>query len=57
MNEEKYSAGLVKSVTKKSDNSTYGPNPTTSCFFKHDNSLLAVGFNDSLLSIYDINKV
>ena len=57
MAEEKYNAGLIKTVTRKNDNFQFGPNPTTSCFYKHDSSLLSVGFNDSSISIYDINKV
>jgi hypothetical protein len=57
MNEEKYTAGLIKTVSKKPENSQFGPNPTTSCFSKHDNNLLCLGFNDSSLSVYDINKV
>ena len=57
MTEEKYTAGLLKTVTKKNDTMQYGPNPTSSCFLKHDAALLALGFNDSSISIYDINKV
>jgi hypothetical protein len=57
MSEEKYTAGLIRTVTKRPEGFQYGPNPTTSNFFKHDSNLLAVGFNDSSVSIYDINKV
>ena len=51
MAEEKYNAGLIKTVTRKNDNFQFGPNPTTSCFYKHDSSLLSVGFNDEIIII------
>ena len=58
MANEKNNAGLIKTITRKNEgHNYYGPNPTTSCFFKHDSSLLSIGFNDSSISIYDINKV
>lgn len=57
MSDEKYNAGLIKTISKKQDSFKFGPNPTTSSFFKHDSNLLGIGFNDSSVSIYDINKV
>lgn len=35
---------------------TFGPNPTTCGFLNSDHNLLAIGFNDGMISVYDLVK-
>lgn len=47
---------MIKTITRKLDNFPYGPNPTTCAFLSCDNNLLAIGFNDGMISVYDLVK-
>lgn len=54
--EEKYNKGLIKTLSRKGETFTHGPNPTSCGFLNSDSNQLAIGFNDSIISVYDIVK-
>jgi WD40 repeat protein len=54
--EEKYNKGLIRTISRKTETFSHGPNPTSCSFLSSDTNQLAIGFNDSIISVYDIVK-